>query len=602
MARGTFSLDDPRWYTDTYFVSKETGTAADVLVAYGLASVCDALLAKIKSYAGGYSIMIRDCGAHYVLELSEPVQPEWPAAVGYFTVVKGIRTAKGGTGDMPDVFVEDLDQVWQEIRQATTAADSSVRARSGGGSEAEAEQAEMREVEPSHWITAYLGTRQMQALKTYNRLALQWYETRQHCGTNVRAILAMHACPDTDRHLVAEAWRRAVGGGVPTKVTASQLLNPHQGKGQNRTKGNALAMENVKSFWLTEYLKAAGLWRCAVPRLVYKGNDRKTYVLAPTCMSLAAHTEVFDRFSRRLWNRTAAKMDCVASLLYADCLLEHSLAARFDELDLEGRSLDRVVSGFHVAHYKQLSRNAYTMMNLGFLGMPAWVGHIRDRGQVRLIQEVIAENLEVVEFIDETRSEGYRLLVDYRDFLSAGKWESFFSFAGGFAAYVMSELDNVRRGKARVRVRRFSENHLEVMLMQGNPSLLPIVQNPGFRRVARAIRQSTVNLQYIAGKDKGASLPYEIRYGLAQDLLRKSNRDDEFVAAVSDFVWKYNAENARAAEKQQDTWRREAVTERDMDELIRLVDEYHASVVAPLLVAYGYARETRQEEPAATQG
>jgi hypothetical protein len=582
-------------------VPKESGTATDVLVAYGLAAVCHELLWKIKSPGGGYSVVIRDDGAHYVLELSERIRPEWPEVVDYFTVVKGVRTPKAGTGDMPLVDVEDLDTAWQEIRQYLAARAASREASSGGTSEIEAEEAEMREVDPKHWITVYLGTRQMQALKTYNRLALQWFETRDHFATNLKALLAMHACPGMDRSAVAAAWRNAVGSGPVLEVTASQLLNPHQGKGQNRPKANALAMENVKSFWLTEYLKAAGLWRCAVPRVVRGGDDRKTYVLAPTRISLAAHAEVFDRFSARLWSQTAAKMDCLALLLYADCLLEHSLANRFDELDFDGRSLDRVVSGFHVAHYKLLSRNAYTMMSLGFLGMPAWVGRIEDRRQVRLIREVIAENLDVVEFIDEARSDGYQLLVEYRDFLSAGRWESFFAFAGGFAAYLMSELDRVRRGKARVRVRRFSVNNLEVMLMQGNPSLLPIVQNPGFRHIARAIRQSTVNLQYLAGRDKGATLPYEIRYGLAQDLLRKSNRDEEFVAAVSDFVWKYNAENARAAEKQQDTWRREAVTERDLDELIRLVDQYHASVVAPLLVAYGYARETRQEESGAAQ-
>lgn len=602
MARVTLSLDDPRWFTDAYYVPKESGTAADVLIAYGLASVCHELLARVKSPAGSYSVMIWDDGAHYVLHLTDRINPDWLNAVDYFTVVKGIRTPRDTMGEIPITDLEDREAAWEEIRRYTTALTGAREVRSGGASEAEAEQAEMAELDPKHWITVYLGSPQMQALKTYNRLARQWYESRHYFTTNLKALFAMYAYPGVDRSAVEAAWRQTVRSDVPAQVTASQVLNPHQGKGQNRPKANALAMDNLRSFWLIEYLKAAGLWRCAVPRIVRGGDDRKTYVLAPTRISLAAHAEVFDRFSRRLWSQTAAKMDCIALLLYADCLLEHSLAARFDELDLDGRSLDRVVSGFHVAQYKLLSRNAYTMMNLGFLGMPAWVGQVRDKSQVRLIREVIAENLGVVEFIEETRSEGYRLLVEYRDFLSAGRWESFFAFAGGFASYLMSELDRVRRGKGYVRVRRFSVNNLEVMLMQDNPSLLPIVQNQGFRHVARAIRQSTVNLQYLAARDRGASLPYEIRYGLAQDLLRKSNRDEEFVAAVSDFVWKYNAENARAAEKQQDTWRREAVTERDLDELIRLVDQYHASVVAPLLAAYGYAREVRQEETLPAEG
>lgn len=601
MRRASLSLDDPRWFTDRYYVPKETVTASDALAAYGLAAVCDALLVQARGAGGGYSIFIRDEGSHYVVELSEPLRPEWVDTARYFTVVKAVRTPRDDPGDMPPSDVEDVEAAWQEIRQAAAAAAADRGAAPGGRREAEAQQAEMGVIEGRHWVTVYLGTRQMQALNIYNNIARQWYDTREHLSTNLRAILAMHASPEVDRAAVAAAWRQDVGRGVWHEITASQLLNPHQGKGQNRSKANALAMENVKSFWLVEYLKAAGLWRCAVPRVVRGGSDRKTYVLAPARISLPAHAEVFDRFSKRLWNQTSAKMDCLASLLYADCLLEHSLAARFDELDPEGLNLDRVVAGLHVSHYKMLSRNAYTMINLGFLGLPAWVGTIRDREQVAVIRGVIAEHLGVVESINEERSEGYRLLVEYRDFLSAGRWESFFAFAGGFAGYLMGELDRARRGRGPARVRRFSVGNLEVMFMQGNPSLLPIVQNAGFRHIARAIRQSTVNLQYLAGRERGAPLPYEIRYGLAQDLLRKANRDEEFVVAVSDFVWKYNAENARAAEKQQDVWRREAVTEHDLDELMRLVDQYHASVVAPLLVAYGYAREAKAEESPAAQ-
>ncbi len=131
--------------------------------------------------------------------------------------------------------------------------------------------------------------------------------------------------------------------------------------------------------------------------------------------------------------------------------------------------------------------------------------------------------------------------------------------------------------------------------MHGNKPLLPIVQTPGFQHIARAIRKSTVTLQYLARDQGRSALPYEIRYGLGQDLLRKANRNDEFVAAVSAFAQSYNAENARVAEKKADVWRREAITDQDLDDLVRLVDVYSADTVAHLLVAYGYAREAKEE-------
>jgi len=131
--------------------------------------------------------------------------------------------------------------------------------------------------------------------------------------------------------------------------------------------------------------------------------------------------------------------------------------------------------------------------------------------------------------------------------------------------------------------------------MRGNKKLLPIVQTPGFRNIARAIRQSTITLQYLAREQRRSQLPYEIRYGLAQELLRKAHHDEEFIKALAAFAQSYNAENARVAEKGMEVWRRANITEEDLEQVVGLVDEYGAEVVAHLLVAFGYAREPREE-------
>ena len=90
--------------------------------------------------------------------------------------------------------------------------------------------------------------------------------------------------------------------------------------------------------------------------------------------------------------------------------------------------------------------------------------------------------------------------------------------------------------------------------MRNKKELTPIIESEGFQNIARAIRQSTVTLQYMA---KSGNPPYDIRYGLGQELRRKANYPDEFIQELGDFLHSFNAENARAAEDSSKRhWRR----------------------------------------------
>ena len=128
--------------------------------------------------------------------------------------------------------------------------------------------------------------------------------------------------------------------------------------------------------------------------------------------------------------------------------------------------------------------------------------------------------------------------------------------------------------------------------MSSNKPLLPIVQNPGFQSVAYAIRHSTVIPQ--SRKARGLDTLYDIRYGLGAELKRKATVRDEFIVALSDFMQSYNQENSQKLENTGQQMRRDLRTS-DIEEVVRLVDEYGSEVVANLLVAFGYAREPREE-------
>jgi hypothetical protein len=62
----------------------------------------------------------------------------------------------------------------------------------------------------------------------------------------------------------------------------------------------------------------------------------------------------------------------------------------------------------------------------------------------------------------------------------------------------------------------------------------------------------------------------------------------------------YNAENAQVMENRPGPYRKSLRTS-DIDEIVRLIDEYGARTVCNLLIAYGYARVPRQENDGESQ-
>ena len=125
--------------------------------------------------------------------------------------------------------------------------------------------------------------------------------------------------------------------------------------------------------------------------------------------------------------------------------------------------------------------------------------------------------------------------------------------------------------------------------------LTPIIQSAGFQRIASAIRASTVMPQHF--KAIGKPGPYEIRYGLGNDLMRNATYPKKFVAALGEFVHAYMRENGRVEElyKGNPPISRTLIREDDLQEIIRLIDTYDSETVASLLVAFGYANKPSEK-------
>ena len=136
--------------------------------------------------------------------------------------------------------------------------------------------------------------------------------------------------------------------------------------------------------------------------------------------------------------------------------------------------------------------------------------------------------------------------------------------------------------------------------MATEEKLTPILENEGFRNIAAAIRKSTVIPQYFKARNKKG--PYDIRYGLGNDLLRRAAYPEQFIQALSDFLHEYNRETAQIHERYNGNppVRRATVTTDDIAHVVALIDTYGSPTVANLLVAFGYAREPREPEQSET--
>lgn len=591
---------------DAYYVPKQTGTYSDVLVAYGLAALIDRIFLTVKGPEGRWSITLQDAGAHYVVLPSEPVQEAWLDRIGFFRTPAFYVRRGDGDKVPPDTDSRSVDATWKSVRNYT----EQRRSMQDEGTSQQTLEQQLKDLEPPpDWsVVVFVGDGRMQAAWSggnegaYNRIVRQWAEARSVFPQLLRLILDWYRSPSSASDATAERWDLlAKEAGLSGGETASQLLNPHQGKGLNEPKANRVRMDNVKDRpWPEEHLKTIGLWYCMAPRQVQDSRDWKVYVLAPLRLSWQAHQDVFRRFNQYLWREhgqaTGLKIDITSLLLFSRAWLDYLDVSWQDEEDFDAAALapERVVAGFHVAQFKLLSSNAYTMVNLSFLNLPAWSGELGNRVDVQELKEVIDEHLRVIRGIDEGRSDGFNLLQRYRDFVAGGDWDAFFDFTTGYSHEIMRRLNERAR-----RVPFFTTSRLRRLFMTSNKPLLPIIQNTGFQNVAYAIRHSTVIPQM--RKARKQEHLYEVRYGLGQDLKRKAAVREEFIMALSDFMHSYNQENAQVLENTRSQMRRDLRTS-DIEEVVRLVDEYGSEVVANLLVAYGYAREPREEEPEEDEG
>lgn len=274
-------------------------------------------------------------------------------------------------------------------------------------------------------------------------------------------------------------------------------------------------------------------------------------------------------------------------------------------LDLMNRRPSDLVAGLQTAYFTSLG-NARALTNTSFIGLPGWFAVTAESASVWI--DIIDEHRRVIRGLDAEKTEELRLLQLYRDFLSssAAGLTPFLRMLTGYAAHLLRAREQKNR---RVSPSQFTVPLLRRLITEMAAQYGQVFANEGFRNIATAIRRSTVTEQY--WKSRGDQ-QYEIRYGLFQDLERKTHFPGEFLKAIGKFVMDYDVENAKIEERAakdgkaaRPIRRRTHVTTHDIASFTSLMDGLgdQAEVAAMLLLAYASARDPREQavEPPPTE-
>ena len=595
--------------SDTFYVDKTTGTFTDELLTAGFERLLRNLFFQQKE--ADPDIVQTDFGHYYQVQIAPALNVVRLAAdTRPFPLAPILRTAKNSKKlpDLPDdpFYVADYETE-KEKRSAFFAAygelAGTLKRAYAVGDDDNFPFAAVPSPPHDRWnIFALLNAPPM-PINGYNQLLAQWLAVGEtgEVGAVCRLLCDLFSQTPNDLDTAVATWKQlAKLHRWKNWATASQFFNPSQGKGINKPQPDGVGLGNVSNFWLLEFLKAVGFYHIAFTGRVKGSDDRKTFVPAAGRSSLAARDAVQEQFKKKMrLSETAVRSDILTIIRYVQAFIERVEAAQSETasdtektfLALMGKTKrpSDFLRGFHVVYYKSLGTAAATM-NIAFLNLPGWV-EINSRDDMHAYQDILAEHTRIVEQFTENKGEEIDLLQQFRDFIVADNLDPFFEFTTAYSSWLISAGE-----KPRFPPRQFSTHKLRRLILNNQSNLREILDSPGFANIARAIRESTVRAQY--RKNKKNDKRYAVRYGLGRDLVRQSQYPEDFVAALSEFILNYNAENAQVLERYPEVRypqykHRWDVQTRDINDILALIDKHGSNLIAKLLVAYGYASEYR---------
>lgn len=584
-------------YQKEYYVLKESGTYSNVLEAFGLATLLNYLLDDETS-----SVRIFDSHTHYVIKLSRMITKEIIERKRYKELFPYIKykddkppadttyidyDAQKTISDNQKLFEK---KKYQELAK-TSDKEGKLRIR---------KMIQSYEPKRHYYWDLFSNINKLKALHSYKKIYWNIKNNEQHFNEIIKAILLLYSIIDDQTKIVDALLKRTVRENVLSElenVNTLQLFNPHQGKGVNALKANSNFLGQESAFWLREYLKIVGCYKSMFIRPIQVNSktwDTKIYVIDPKDIDYEFTQRIYQEFRPTLKGTSSYKLDIGGILMFCKVFINNIEEYRQHRPFLRFYNPNRFINGFYTAYLKKLGTSE-AVSNLSFLQLPIFI-EIRSKNDCDAWISILNDHIVLItgKSIIESGT-GLEILQLYRQFITTSDFESFLNMLCLYGEYLMQELS-----KEHYYVYPFSKRYLEKFFELTKEYFMPITNKPiapilkveGFQNLAKAIRNSTISLQYTP---KGNRI-YEVRYGLAQDLKRKSAYKNELIEYLSEFETSYNNENARVKERKGEQFiTRATIKKQDIEEVISLIDEYGSNIVGKLLVAYGYALDRKEK-------
>lgn len=580
-------------------IYKYSGTYSETLEAYGVANLlneistrCNKVLAKVS---------IEDNDLFYTVKTNKPITSEMIDSLEYFPIVKFIK--KDLNTVVPKGIIDFFDypdqkRILDEYKEQFKSIDTNSALTTEQKKQAKKNLNQKRLSEFGYVIKPEFDVfREIKGnpYASFLKLFDNFFLNQDDFATLIKEVLSYYSQID---------FGKRDFGLTDEKPTAQQLYNPNQGKGLNKGKANNASMGNLSSSWISETMKISGSLSMMICQYVKVGSayDLKIYVPEFHQIGLSKAKEVIFEFKRYLKSSSPIKLDILNSINLSISFIQQTP-------EYNRGKIKNTVKGFHSVYQKDLGQNK-AVVNIAFINTPDFISYFtREEGKDWI--EILEDQRRIISGIEEL-GDSIQGLQAFRDFLgNTGKsaFENFNKFSFWYGGYLMQSLSNEK-----YYVKPFNTETLNKFYINMDTkglNLKEIIENEGFKAVAKAIRKSTVSLQYTP-KDQRK---FEIRYGFAQQLQNKSKSKEDLATFIGEFIGFYNAETASYVDKlnknPKATMHQEAssqsftgeklsiapratVKDSELNEFFEILNQQPSRLIGALLASYGFALTTKE--------
>lgn len=570
---------------DRLLIPKKFGTYADTFLMLGLALVVEDALFRTKQKT---EMQLIDEGTHYRIQFKKAVNLEAFAHLTYSDPFPPVCGKKTDRSQIP-ADVTPFDTVEQVERRKLYREFQFQQRGKQEWSEDSPKPPDARTQNGTILVS-------LRHDKNHNDLWQAGRGIANNYGILVKALFQAFASEQTARwkpetQWVAELFQEATGEQLPDLASAVKIYFPTAVQGVNRIKADSNKTDAQKMDWLSLWLIANGLFNLALAERVKIADsvyDWRVVALEPRDISLGKYRVILEQL--RLYNPPGgghgiARFDAELVLKFCQELLNNHPALAEenpkDEFEI-WEPINRFIGGFSGTHFGSKGQ-VYGVKDIFTLGLPGWI-HPQNAQEVPDYQDILKEHLSVIVSLP---AEEVELLAKYRDFITGNRLRNFFPFQVSYADYAVKRLADSQAKPPRL----FSVTGLNTMTKK-DADFTKITKDPSFLRIAKAINQATVYAGKIHTKEGQKELDWQRQYGLAQLLSSQSGSKKDFISALAEFLGKYEHENMRLSEEYLKTGKRLMRVQprkEDLDRLIEIVEEFDTTLVANLLIAYGYA-------------